>query len=93
MRLNPTLYYKSKVRHRRWGTTCDDCSKLLEVGSHCMRAMGERNTYGCMTYYESCFDCWKKLLPKSVEKEKKELKEYIVEKKKQIKELEKLVKG
>jgi hypothetical protein len=93
MRVNPTLYYDSKVRQRKWGTTCDDCGKILKVGTTIKRAQGERNSYGCMTYFESCLSCWVKELPKSVTKEEAELEGIIKQKKESIKELKKMVKG
>lgn len=91
--VNPTRYYDSTARKRRYGTWCDDCKKEIEVGEKCKRAQGERNSFGCMTYYESCLKCWKRLLPKSVQKAEKELEEYIKTKQKQIEKLRKMVNG
>ena len=90
MLVNATLYYDSTVRKRRYGTTCDDCGKFLDIGEKVKRAKGSTNQYGCMTYYETCIKCWEKLLPQGILESEKALKEYMSQEKKGIRKLKKM---
>ena len=92
MQLKATAYYDSKVRSRRYGTSCGDCRKTLDVGTMCKRAYGGTNDRGFAIYFETCFKCWKKLLPKEILKAEKGLKQYIKHEKDSIKVLKAFIK-
>jgi len=82
-----TEFYKSKVRQRRWGTVCDQCHKLLEIGTEIMRAQTGKNDFGCMEYDILCLKCYNKVLPREIKKAEKHVKDYIKDRRKSIKKL------
>lgn len=82
-----TEFYESKVRQRRWGTSCDQCHKSLDNGTEIMRAQTGRNDFGCMEYDILCLKCYKKVLPREIKKAEKHVQNYVKE---HVKELKKL---
>lgn len=82
-----TAYYKSKVRKRRWGTMCKECHRFMDTGEICMREQLEYNSYGCMMYNELCMKCYKKVLPKALKTQTKEIKENIKRQQKLLKSI------
>ena len=59
---NITNFYKSKVRKRRYCTSCISCNKIIEIGNDCMREQLDLNSFGCMQYNEICIPCWNRKL-------------------------------
>lgn len=84
-----TDFYSSKVRQRRWGTICDQCHKLLEIGTEIMRAQTGKNDFGCMTYDILCLKCYKRILPREIKKAEKHVQNYAKEHFNEIKKLRK----
>jgi len=82
-----TKFYPSKVRQRRWGTSCDQCHKTLSVSTEIMRAQTGNNDFGCMTYDILCMKCYKRILPKEIKKAEKHVADYIKNNTQAIKEL------
>lgn len=85
-----TKFYDSTVRKNKWGNYCSLCDK--EIYGECKRAIWGVNQFGNTNYTTVHNECFLKSLeteiPKSLEKNKEEQKEY----RKKIKELKRLMK-